>query len=166
MTPREHRSARRASWLASAACALMIAACGAPPQVDPSLGSSREAVLRAMREASAEELPPPPATYALPQGWDDLNLGCIVAIDGPMVAVWFDRSKQLPEGWRHQLIPIGDRTQQGTLKGDVVVASRLGEVMIGRFFPRPADNRNAPQLGDEAHLDVLTRAGSAPTTNR
>lgn len=90
----------------------------------------------------------------LPQGWPDVLWGDVVAVDGAMVAVQFERPGQLPGRPEHMLVPISD--QEGII-GDGVVAARLGDILVCRFFPRPAASGKRASLGDRASLDEYTR---------
>ena len=132
---------------------IAAAGCTAPPQVQADLEMPREALLTAMRDAAAYPVPLPPQLYVLDGAFRDLEFGSVVAIDGPMIAIRLP-SPDPRDLYFHCVVPIQDRAHG--IKGDGIVVTKCGDLLVCRYFENRFGSHLALQLGDGAWVDRVT----------
>jgi hypothetical protein len=129
----------------------------ATPDLHPSLRGQSEELIAAMREHSRNYHTPPPRLYVMPMGWPVYPYGIVVAIDGPMVAIRMKDPEEIPEHVEEMIMPISNHRVGEGILGDGVVAGRLGDMLICRYFPNTLRDYGPPEIGNSAHLDHWTR---------
>ena len=131
---------------------ILSAACAGGPQLHPDLHGQAPELLAAMREHSRNYHEPPGIYHTFGAlGWPIWPYGIVVAIDGPMLGVRMKDPEQLPQHVEDLRMPISN-PQENANRGDGIVAGRLGDVLICRFFPDEHHDDGPPAIGDSAYL--------------
>lgn len=132
------------------ALCVLGAACAGGPQLHPDLHGRSDELIAAMRAHSRDHHALPERSVPTRLGWPEWPFGTVVAIDGPMLTIRMKDPTQIPAQVEDMVMMISN-PRQSLPSGDGIVAGRMNDMLICRFFPNDYGN-GSPVIRDSASL--------------